>query len=293
VFPAHAVIVSASHPARGNPFWLKPGLCSGAELDRYNRETAVAQESDPFWVGEVGQLAAKVASLTGHYLPKDVAEYRPFLSSIVDCTLCHACLGLDDAPRALLNDEGAPDELGLFGRLDRVETAGVLWPFTYFRRLGEGAFLRYARLAFGYYFVVLADRMQAAVDRISRNEHEKVGASPAIFIQVMSDVNISPQLAMLGLEEAASVRPQWLATLITELWVRGSGSSAEFSVRVLYSGKIQRPCPGQRGALCPWSAFRALLLKFAPDAGSCPQFYDNYDLVSSLKSEVPSPEASS
>mmetsp|Transcript_91058 Transcript_91058/g.253536 ORF Transcript_91058/g.253536 Transcript_91058/m.253536 type:complete len:90 (+) Transcript_91058:388-657(+) len=54
------------------------------------------------------------------------------------------------------------------------------------------------------------------------------------------------------------MRPPWLSTLITELWACGEGPNADFAVRLLYNGRVLRPCVGQQSTLCRWQDFSEL-----------------------------------
>jgi len=272
-FPKHKVGVTKKVKKK-RPFWLRAGLCQGAELDDLTREAAASMQASKWWNGEVKDVAVKLANLSKH-APPEPADYRHFLHAMIDCIIVHSCIGLPDVPPKFT----ISDEHSLYGRADRADTLSAVWPLMYFKMHNRSAFMKYAQLQHGSYFLALLDRMQAVVDAIQADRTPKV---PAIFIQVMRDVDLLAQLVMLGLDDEARVRPPYLSTLITELWANASGSQAGFGVRVVYNGRVQHPCKGQQSMLCPWQEFRGIIRQYIPDRSSCQILFKKYHFLSSL-----------
>ncbi|CAK0889972.1 unnamed protein product, partial [Prorocentrum cordatum] len=169
--------------------------------------------------------------------------YTGVLSGVIDCAVCHACLGLNDTPAPLVNASGALDEAGLFGSMDAAETAAVLWPLSYHRSLGEQALRRYARLQFGPYFAVLLDRMQAAVEAAG-----EPGGLPVLYVQVMSDTNVLPHWSSWGWTAMRpSGRPGWRPSSPSCGGTRAAPSASACST----TGRCGAPAPARMARSAP------------------------------------------
>jgi hypothetical protein len=296
-FPAVSSLVSPG-PLGGNPFFLAQGLCrhSGA-LGPMAAEADAAMKASAFWAERVVPLAARVACAMGRPAPSS-ADAASLLDNAVDCSVVHSCSGMGDTPAALRDaGTGAPGG-ELFDAADEAETASRAFPFAYFRNASAAAFRNFSALQYGYYFGTVLDRMSLAREAAvaaaaaggggggsggsggSGGGGGGGGAVPRFILQVMSDGNVTPQLAMLGLSDAAARRPPYLSSLVFELKKRRSGGSTgadAFAVRVVYNGAVQKPCANQTGPLCPWGDFVALALPFVPTRNQCPEFWNNWE----------------
>ncbi|CAE8713422.1 unnamed protein product [Polarella glacialis] len=270
-FPKESTLVNSSaEPTLLTPWYLVQGQCRGPRLTELLAEAEAARLNSTWWTRDVEELAARTANITGHEPPPPDQAAR-FLSAVVDCTVVHSCTGLRDVPSQLLSKQtGLPSQEGLFGLIDRAETADLNWPLNYWRSKGDKAFVEFSSLYFGYFFAVLADQLKAAANGVP--------GAPRLTISVMSDINIVPLLTMYGLHKAASVRPPYLAALVHELYQDASG---HYHIRVLYDGKTQRVCKGASDyPLCPLSQWEEEVVKrYTPSKSACPVLYNSYDCI--------------
>lgn len=271
-FPKEEVEVSGEI-AKGRPWYMDSNMCGGDRIRDLMQEAEAAKKESAWWNTDVQRVAAELAEAVGKEQPS-FDEAAEFLDNIMDCAVVHACTGLEDTPAALLDANGLPDmgQDALFGRTNRNETLDRTWGFDYWRAKNETVFVEYASLYYGYFFSVLSDQLRAAVDG-------KLGA-PRLTITVMSDSNISPQLALYNLTDFARQRPPYLSALIHEIYKDKVGESY---VRVVFNGAVVRVCPEVESfPLCPLSEWAELVAKFQPSQIACPTLYQNYEFLSNV-----------
>lgn len=268
-YTRNATLVQHRSPVKGEPWYLDTKMCAGARLDELQSEADAALLASSWWQNQVQSVAKEIATATGNLQPQS-SDAAHLLDSIVDCAVVHACTGLDDTPTALLDSTGLPDGSSdsLFLRANRNETATRTWPLDYFRATSTAKFKEYSSLYYGYFFAVLRDRLLAAVAGET--------LAPKLTISVMSDGNISPQLAIYGLGSLIAERPPYLSALIHE--VLFDSEMKEHVVRVIYNGKVQEVCRGL--LLCPLGQWAELVDEFVPSPEACPTLYENYEFLS-------------
>jgi len=191
---------------------------------------------------------------------------------MVDCTVVHACTGLGDVPDAFVDSWSLPNmnPEALFSRMDKNETLRLTWNFDYFRGKSEKKYREFVALEYGYYFAVLRDQLLAA----ARNDTR----APKLTIDVMSDTNIIPLLAMYGLSSSAEHRPPYLSALVHEVYEERA--TGELFVRVLYNGYDKRVCPSNASfPLCPLSEWDEVISRFIPTRRECRPLYEAYHFL--------------
>jgi hypothetical protein len=191
-YPATQCVIGTTN-APGTPFFLNLGVCNSTVANSLTTTVNEALLTSSFMTREYLPLAQYLRYLTGHtastppVVPKTADTW---VDSLVDCVVCHACLGLPDVPSSF---ERWDD--GLFETIDAAQTHYRQFPLLYFSRHLHNQTLaaQFASIYYGYYFRVLLDRMQAVIEG-------RPDAIP-ISLQVLSDTNITPLLVMLGIEE--------------------------------------------------------------------------------------------
>ncbi|CAE8630272.1 unnamed protein product [Polarella glacialis] len=268
--PEATIVGYVTEPMRGTPWYVQSAQCSGTRLAELTAEAEKAHQADVEWNARIRATASRLANASGRTAaPGSPCDAASFLDSLIDCTIVHACTGLPDVPPSLLNSRTSlpEDQDGsLFSQVNQDETSSRVYNLNYFRRTNQSAFVEYASLYYGYYLAAIRHRLSLAALR----------EGPVLTVDVMSDSNISPLLAIYQLDEAMKVRPPYLSALVHELFRNESGR--ELFVRVLYNGQVQQVCPGRiSSSECPWAEWSQLVAKFTPSKESCPQFYTDFD----------------
>jgi len=266
-FPNPAVLTTGT-VAPGTPWYLDTGMCGGDRLSELTDEADKARSNSSWWQQVLWSIAEEVAGVTGHSVPKK-EHAAELLDSIIDCTAVHACTGLGDIPADLVDSSGLPNmnAASLFYRMNAAETLSRVFPFRHFRDTNRSKYVEFASLYYGYYFAVLRDQLLAAARKDTR--------APHLTISVMSDSNISPQLAFYDLD-VAQLRPPYLSSLIHELLY--DSETGEYLIRVLYNGQVQTVCPSQ-AQLCPLQEWSSLVEKYIPSREACQVLYENYEFL--------------
>jgi len=274
-FLASAVLATGK-VAPGMPWYLDTGMCGGDRLSELTQEADDARLSSSWWQNDVQAITEDIAGITGHPVPKS-EHMAELLDSIIDCTVIHACTGLGGIPQELVDSSGLPnmDASSLFHRMNAAETLARVFPLEHFRNTNMSKFMEYASLYYGYYFGVLRDQLFAVVNGDNR--------APRLTISVMSDSNISPQLAFYNLD-AARLRPPYLSSLIHELLL--DTQTGEYLIRIVYNGEVQTVCPSQ-AQLCPLHEWLSLVQRYVPSRKACPILYDNYKFLAPQGSMLP------
>jgi len=244
--------------APGRPFYLSPAVCGGERYNKLMDEATKVMISSAMWLGPMKETAALLANITGHSFPP-TNSWADLLDNIEDCVISHECHSLPDVPSPFVEDET------LFFRTDALESFSRYFPLQYFKSKSTQDFYEFASLVYGYYYRVLHDRMK------NKLESED---STKLYIQVTSDNVLTLQLIMLGLDEAATVRPPWGSTIVYELYANSS-VNGRYAVRVLFNGKVMR-IPSCEEDYCTWEQFQSLISRLWPSVSSCHRFYDNY-----------------
>jgi len=240
--------------ASGRPFYLRSGICDSAAFHELEKIASYASNTTS-WFQQLKLYAWRLGVITDHPLP--VEKRMPeLLDNIEDCVVCHVCHGLNDSPDSFSTDPT------LFTNVDILETQSRTWVYDYWKqRVGvNGAnYTRYAQNNYGYYFVVLHNRMRMAI----------LGeTSPSLYIQVTSDSILTPQLKSLGFDEQARMRPPWGSVILYQLLQKEESSEGDFYVRVVYNG--------QSLALYTMSEFTQIVDTLTPSHDDCEIFYNNY-----------------
>jgi len=254
-FPPNQVLDDTTI-APGRPFWLNLKVCNSEPLKKYLKEAEQDMHTSDYWNKDVQAAVKELTNITGHPIPKK-ERWVEYLDNIIDCTVCHHCHPLGDAPSKFYNDST------FWTKIDELETKERGYPFQYHK--GKPTEVALYSLYFGYYFKVLQDRMDAKI----KNQ----GRPKDLYIQVTSDGVLTSQLNMLGVPQAKQ-RPPWGSAIVYEVY-KHKTETDQHAVRVLFNGKTLPVC-GEDKQFCSWEEFNEKLSKFIPEEKDCQPFFQNY-----------------
>jgi hypothetical protein len=112
-----------------------------------------------------------LSEVTSHHRPTDNEDQCTMLDNIEDCVVCHDCLHLPDVPSAFEQDPS------LFLRTDILETKCRSFAYDYYQNsscvISDKCSSQYSSLNYGYYFVVLYNRMNSIIQSQKSKDHNK------------------------------------------------------------------------------------------------------------------------
>lgn len=270
-FPPNETLVGyIQTPQKGTPWYVTTGACGGTRLQQLSQRAEAAMLRSSWWNLSVQAVAGGVAAAAGHTAP-EARDAAAFLDSVLDCTVVHACTGLNDAPAAFLTDGLPSTEPGsLFAMMNGNESQSRTWNFDYLHSIDpRGAFLEYGALFYGYFLTIIRDQLVAAANGIDR--------APRLTVAVMSDSNISPLLALYGQTDLARQRPPYLSFLAHEVYLQHS--TGQLFVRIIYNGQVVKLPRCWEHIGCPLSTWEDIIKTFKPSKDQCPVLYEAYEFI--------------
>jgi hypothetical protein len=242
--------------APGKPFFLATGVCDSPFLRSALSAARSVFFHDSDFSAPLRAVGDDVAALTSKPRADD-ADLATLLDNVEDCVVSHECHGLTDSPSGIFP---------LFPSIDTLETESRLFPFDYYEKISTVTYDRFVQNYFGYYFVVLRNRMQKMIDH---DPSDPTALQPPVFdLQVTSDSILSPMLKILRApKEMTAARPVWLSQIMVQLLKNNNDES--YAVRVTYNGEEVR-------LFSAWSEFEAFVAKITPSVEDCQNFYENY-----------------
>eukprot|EP00550_Attheya_septentrionalis_P011563 CAMPEP_0198304002 /NCGR_PEP_ID=MMETSP1449-20131203/57170_1 /TAXON_ID=420275 /ORGANISM="Attheya septentrionalis, Strain CCMP2084" /LENGTH=524 /DNA_ID=CAMNT_0044006513 /DNA_START=114 /DNA_END=1688 /DNA_ORIENTATION=- len=252
-------VVNDGTVAPQSPFFLQLSVCKNDYItEAWNKVSKKLTHSKSYVLNTLKEVADTVGSIAQKIPDDNPYLAAPFLDSMEDCVVSHACLELEDVPDGMLDN---------YKELDTAVTGLKLFPYSFW---SDTEYKRFVSNVYGYYFTTVLHRMKKGVEREYGSKYGKdLDGAALLYVQVNSDERITQQLQILGAPEALlSRKPAWGSQIIYQL-LRQETAGEQFFFRVLYDGhEIVR--------MQKLDAFTEFAMSVAPSKEDCPAFFNNF-----------------